>query len=533
MRGTALVFEGFHRVDVPDDASLHAANLTLEHWVRFDEETTSRRELFRKTVGSWESFDVYYENNALFFRAGNVGLGTAMAIPFTPEVGRWYHLAVTFDDDNDVYAIYVDGNQAQSATTELSLGYDASWIRIGGRDNDAFLRGAMDEIRIWSVARSEEQIRDDMRRALQGDEDGLVAYYPADEGHGTILHDQSGHGNDGLMGEPNSFPPRWETSFGLGRTEPVTVRVRDVWGAVTEQVFDVTVSADVPASVQGIVFDDQNADGVFQVDTESGLGGREIFVDRNQNGVREPDEPAAITDDTGSYSITDLVPGDHRVTLLGQVGWRPTAPAEGVIDISVSAGQAAMIDFGSTQQDVTAADRSPAFVSSAPDAAEVGDLYRYAPVVSNPDGRPVTFDLSVAPPGMAVDPVTGVVGWIPAASQTGSQLVLLRVRDDRGLVDIQDFTIDVAAANTPPVFVTQPPEGPAAVGLPFTYPARALDADGDVLAYAMVTAPTGAALIRKPVLLSWTPAADQTGRAHHHHRRPLTAAVAKTFRRLH
>ena len=143
--------------------------------------------------------------------------------------------------------------------------------------------------------------------------------------------------------------------------------------------------------------------------------------------------------------------------------------------------------------------------------AEVGDLYRYSPVVSNPDGRLVTFNFSVAPPGMAVDPVTGVVGWVPAANQTGSQRVLLRVRDDRGLVDIQDFTIDVAAANTPPVFVSHPPEGPAAVGLPFTYRARALDADGDVLTYVIVTAPTGVALDPGTGVLSWTPAADQVG----------------------
>ena len=361
VRGTALVFEGLHRVDIPDDDSLHSQNLTLESWVRFDEETTSRRELFLKTVGSWESFDLYYENNALFVRAGNSGTATAMAIPFTPEVGRWYHLAVTFDDDNDVYAIYVDGNQAQSAATGLSLGYDASWIRIGGRDSDAFLRGAMDEIRVWSVARSEAQIREEMRRALRGDEDGLVAYYPADEGRGTILHDQSGHGNDGLMGEPNSFPPRWETSFGLGRTEPVTVRVRDVWGAVAEQVFEVTVSAEVPANVRGIVFDDENGDGVYQPETESALIGRQIFVDRNQNGVYEPDERGAITDVVGNYSISDLVPGDYPVTLLGQAGWRPTAPAEGVLDISASAGQTTVVDFGSTQQNVIAGNRSPSF----------------------------------------------------------------------------------------------------------------------------------------------------------------------------
>ena len=317
-RGTALVFAGLHRVDIPDTDSLHPRNLTLETWIRFDEETTSRRELFQKLVGSRESFEVYYYNNALYARAGSKSATSGVAIPFIPEVGRWYHVAYTYDDDNDIHAIYVDANQVGSVATTLSLEYDTNWIRIGGRADDAYLRGAIDEIRIWSVARDEEQIRGDMRRALQGDEPGLIGYYPADEGRGTILYDHSGHLNHGLLGEPRSFPPRWETSFGVGRTERVTIRARDVWGAVTEQTFTLTVSADRTASIQGFVFDDQNADGVYQADTETGLAGAVVFLDGNGNGLHDLAERTGTTDASGAYLFTDLVVGEYQLVLQGQ-----------------------------------------------------------------------------------------------------------------------------------------------------------------------------------------------------------------------
>jgi hypothetical protein len=50
--------------------------------------------------------------------------------------------------------------------------------------------GVMDELRIWRVARTPQQISDNMRVVLRPTEPGLVAYYRF-EGSGTFTDDQS------------------------------------------------------------------------------------------------------------------------------------------------------------------------------------------------------------------------------------------------------------------------------------------------------------------------------------------------------
>src|SRR5205807_1003207 len=130
----------------------------------------------------------------------------------------------------------------------------------------------------------------------------------------------------------------------------------------------------------------------------------------------------------------------------GQPGWTQTAPIGGTRTVTVHAiplfnrgggttlggGERVRgIEFGNQQ--TGAGTRAPAFTITTPPAeAPIGQLYRYVAAVSNPDGRPLTFDLPVKPDGMVVDPESGMVVWQPTGAQAGMQNVILRVRDDRG-----------------------------------------------------------------------------------------------------
>jgi hypothetical protein len=51
--------------------------------------------------------------------------------------------------------------------------------------------GVMDEVRIWSVAKTPAEIMANMKVVLKGTEPGLVAYYRFDEGSGTFTDDVS------------------------------------------------------------------------------------------------------------------------------------------------------------------------------------------------------------------------------------------------------------------------------------------------------------------------------------------------------
>ncbi|MNU80304.1 Laminin G domain protein [compost metagenome] len=111
--------------------------------------------------------------------------------------GLWHHVAFVKDKVANQIRIYVDGN---IELTTNSVGSDLNTIvpfRIGG-DNRAAdggynFHGQMDEIRIWSVAKTETEIREQMCKTLTGTEASLEVLYHLDEAAGTTLADATGN----------------------------------------------------------------------------------------------------------------------------------------------------------------------------------------------------------------------------------------------------------------------------------------------------------------------------------------------------
>ena len=130
------------------------------------------------------------------FTPGNeIGIVRA---PFDFKPGTWYHLAATFDGTN--IRVFVDGAAIKSDECAGSMRIDDSELVIGRGDPEyssgEYFDGALDEIRIWAVARSPAEIQACMNTRMTGKERGLVAYWNFDDGTAT---DQSGHGNRGVL----------------------------------------------------------------------------------------------------------------------------------------------------------------------------------------------------------------------------------------------------------------------------------------------------------------------------------------------
>ncbi|MCK9995419.1 MAG: putative Ig domain-containing protein [Candidatus Krumholzibacteria bacterium] len=88
---------------------------------------------------------------------------------------------------------------------------------------------------------------------------------------------------------------------------------------------------------------------------------------------------------------------------------------------------------------------APVFLTSPVTVAAVGQPYSYvAEAFANP--LPVTFGLADGPAGMTVDPVTGLVEWVPA--NAGESPVSLTATNEGG-VTTQDFTIATSYGNAP------------------------------------------------------------------------------------
>ena len=86
-------------------------------------------------------------------------------------------------------------------------------------------------------------------------------------------------------------------------------------------------SLDDTATLSGYKFEDLDADGNPREVGEPGLGGWRIYVDYDDDNVWDADvEPSALTASDGSYSITNILPGQYKVREVGQDGWNCSTP---------------------------------------------------------------------------------------------------------------------------------------------------------------------------------------------------------------
>lgn len=157
------------------------------------------------------------------------------------EAGRWYHVACTYDQTTRTVRIYVDG-QIQSEETGVGIATPSEDNRINlamralydyylnnpTEDNekkyggfvDAYqffigksydekrpLNGKIAEARVWSVARTPEQIWENMYNVENpADDPTLLGYWKFNEGAGNTVRDYSMYGNDGVAESDITWP---------------------------------------------------------------------------------------------------------------------------------------------------------------------------------------------------------------------------------------------------------------------------------------------------------------------------------------
>jgi PKD repeat protein len=126
-------------------------------------------------------------------------------LPQSIVLDEWQHVAATYNGWN-VVGMYIDGVE-QNVTymtppSDLILDHSDEDFIIGNSSNPGWtFNGRIDEVRIWDVARTGEDIRGNMIEYLSGDESGLVGYWRMNEGSGDSIVDMSVHGNNGLVVE--------------------------------------------------------------------------------------------------------------------------------------------------------------------------------------------------------------------------------------------------------------------------------------------------------------------------------------------
>ncbi len=238
------------------------------------------------------------------------------------------------------------------------------------------------------------------------------------------------------------------------------------------------------------------------------IAGWPVYIDQNNNQVRDAEEAFTTTDNVGGYALTNLNAGSYRVRLDNPTGWTTVGSNAGTQSVTLAANAVqSSVNFGILPTESATA--QPKFITTPKNRLTARELYRFVNVAVDPSARPLTYSLAASPSGMSIDATSGTIVWTPTLGQVGEQRVILRATNDRGGVAIQDFSIHVEPPNSAPV-ITSTPLDSAAVDKVFHYDLLAQDAEQAELDRQLVTAPLGAVLNAEG-RLEWTPSGNQLG----------------------
>ncbi|MFQ5880610.1 MAG: LamG domain-containing protein, partial [Dehalococcoidia bacterium] len=183
-------------VEVPHDPALNPTDaVTIEVWVYLRSYAghggTSPFMLGKGGSDSyWLSF--FPTGRLVVFRPGGGNVQTNRSIP----LNTWTHIAVTYD--GAAFNIYFNGELDTGASLAGPLTTTDDSLRIGNnRTGDGSPDGYIDEVRIWSVARTQAQIQAAMNTPIDEAMPGLVAVWHLDCNaedavgghHGTLVGD--------------------------------------------------------------------------------------------------------------------------------------------------------------------------------------------------------------------------------------------------------------------------------------------------------------------------------------------------------
>jgi len=215
---SALSFNGDNSYALcPASASLNLTDqFTFEAWIKpagwGKSPNLGYGRIIDKQFFSWYligASNTYHDHSLmlqLMHSDGSISFSTS------PEnslvLDTWQHVAVTYDGHSSAVNMYINGVEQAitQRTPPMGLLFDhAAFDLVLGNDaaHQLTFQGAIDEVRLWNIVRSGNDIAASMNNYLYGDEAGLVVYWQLNEADGDQFFDLSANNNDGTASHTN------------------------------------------------------------------------------------------------------------------------------------------------------------------------------------------------------------------------------------------------------------------------------------------------------------------------------------------
>ncbi len=294
---------------------------------------------------------------------------------------------------------------------------------------------------------------------------------------------------------PGSYSVRVVSVAGYSPVGPTSVPVKANRVATLDRAIEILALG----QIQGLV----------RTETNQPIANWKVFADLDLDALLDENEPVATTDSRGSYAIAGLPAGQYTVRTSLPAGWSNLAGNAG-LPVALGPSMISASNNFTLRPTNTSVTGGVHFVTTPMISVEARQVYRYAALAINLNQTSIEYDLSLAPTGMAIDPVRGLIAWRPTIEQVGEHSVIVRATDDSGSIALHDFLIVVNSPNTAPVFATNPPII-AYVGSATIHDFAAQDAEESLLRFSIVSGPTGATIDPASGRFRWTPTASDVG----------------------
>lgn len=197
--GYALSFDGIRQYATAGNAGFGpiSSALTIELWVNYAATANTQDFIvLRDDVAAGVQIG-FHSGVLAAWRVYADRILVQAATP--PPAGTWHHLAYTWDTTTNI--LYVDGTAVDTEPNPTDSHTPTSlWLGTFDGYKNLF-KGQLDEVRIWTLARSASQVKSDMQHS-SGPQSGLVAYWTFDDADNVgRSSDVSGNGNDVTFGD--------------------------------------------------------------------------------------------------------------------------------------------------------------------------------------------------------------------------------------------------------------------------------------------------------------------------------------------
>ncbi len=201
--GTSLSFDGDQDyATTPAGINLAQKSFTIEFWAQKTPDAGGT--VVSQGLNNAENLDIRFNGSSIVAIVN--GVSYSEEIPFTDEL--WHHYAVVFDKLNDKLSIYADDQILLEADCD---GTDATGEFVFGKSNwdtPDYLTANIHDVRVWKRALSFTDIIEQMNVQLTGNELGIFANWPMNEGEGTIaeeiVHSRHANLSTGWLVTPSS-----------------------------------------------------------------------------------------------------------------------------------------------------------------------------------------------------------------------------------------------------------------------------------------------------------------------------------------